>query len=50
MTTAGHHSTADDFAGVFHMVRVCIWLFWAATYLTGFAQLCSSAFEALLPD
>jgi exopolysaccharide biosynthesis polyprenyl glycosylphosphotransferase len=32
------HSTADDFAGVFHMVTVCIWLFWVATYLTRLAH------------
>jgi exopolysaccharide biosynthesis polyprenyl glycosylphosphotransferase len=29
------HSTADDVVAVFHMVTVCTWLFWAATYLTG---------------
>jgi exopolysaccharide biosynthesis polyprenyl glycosylphosphotransferase len=28
------HSTADDFVGVFHMVTVCTWLFWAFAYLT----------------
>ena len=32
------HSTADDFSGVFHMVTVCIWLFWVATYLTRLAH------------
>ena len=28
------HSGADEFAGVFHMITVCSWLFWAAAYLT----------------
>jgi exopolysaccharide biosynthesis polyprenyl glycosylphosphotransferase len=32
------HSTADDFTGVFHMVTVCIWLFWVATYVTRLAH------------
>ena len=32
------HSTADDFTGVFHMVTVCTWLFWAGTYVTGLAH------------
>jgi exopolysaccharide biosynthesis polyprenyl glycosylphosphotransferase len=32
------HSTTDDFAGVFHVVTVCTWLFWAGTYLTGIAH------------
>jgi len=32
------HSTADDLAGVFHVVTVCTWLFWAGTYLTGIAH------------
>ena len=32
------HSTADDFGGVFHMVTVCTWLFWAGAYLTGLAH------------
>jgi exopolysaccharide biosynthesis polyprenyl glycosylphosphotransferase len=32
------HSTADDFAGVFHMVTAFSWLFWVATYLTGIAH------------
>ena len=32
------HSTADDFAGVFHMVTVCTWLFWAGAFVTGLAH------------
>jgi exopolysaccharide biosynthesis polyprenyl glycosylphosphotransferase len=32
------HSTADDFGGVAHMVTICAWLFWAASYITGFAH------------
>lgn len=28
------HSGADEFAGVFHMITVSTWLFWAFTYLT----------------
>jgi exopolysaccharide biosynthesis polyprenyl glycosylphosphotransferase len=32
------HSTADDFAGVFHMVTVCTWLVWTGAYLTGLAH------------
>ncbi len=32
------HSTTDDFAGVFHMVTVCTWLFWVGAYVTGFAH------------
>jgi exopolysaccharide biosynthesis polyprenyl glycosylphosphotransferase len=28
------HSTADDFAGVFHLVTVCAWLLYAASLLT----------------
>ena len=28
------HSTADDVVGVFHMVTVCAWLFFAFAYLT----------------
>ena len=32
------HSTADDFAGVFHLVTVCTWLFWALSYVTGVAH------------
>ena len=32
------HSTADDFAGVFHMVTVCTFLFWALSYLTKVAH------------
>ncbi len=30
------HSGTDEFAGVFHMITVCTWLFWVGTYLTGF--------------
>jgi exopolysaccharide biosynthesis polyprenyl glycosylphosphotransferase len=29
-----HHSTADDFSGVFHLVTVCTWLLYAASLLT----------------
>jgi exopolysaccharide biosynthesis polyprenyl glycosylphosphotransferase len=32
------HSTTDDIAGVFHVITVCTWLFWAGTYLTGVAH------------
>jgi exopolysaccharide biosynthesis polyprenyl glycosylphosphotransferase len=32
------HSTADDFAGVFHMVTVCTWLFWVITQVTHVAH------------
>lgn len=32
------HSTADDFAGVFHMVTVCTWLFTVGSYVTGIAH------------
>jgi exopolysaccharide biosynthesis polyprenyl glycosylphosphotransferase len=32
------HSTAGDFAGVFHMVTVCTFLFWAFAYITGVAH------------
>jgi exopolysaccharide biosynthesis polyprenyl glycosylphosphotransferase len=32
------HSTADDFAGVFHMVTVCTWVFTVGTYITGLAH------------
>jgi exopolysaccharide biosynthesis polyprenyl glycosylphosphotransferase len=32
------HSTADDFAGVFHMVTVCTWLFAVGSSLTGLAH------------
>ena len=32
------HSTADDFAGVFHMVTVCTWIFSVGAYLTGLAH------------
>ncbi len=32
------HSTTDDLAGVFHMVTVCTWLFWAGAYLTRLAH------------
>ncbi|TMM11504.1 MAG: hypothetical protein E6F98_10775, partial [Actinobacteria bacterium] len=32
------HSTVDDFSGVFHMVTVCTWLFWALSYVTGVAH------------
>jgi len=32
------HSTTDDLAGVFHVVTVCTWLFWAFSYVTGVAH------------
>jgi exopolysaccharide biosynthesis polyprenyl glycosylphosphotransferase len=32
------HSTADDFPGVFHMVTVFVWLFWAGTHVSGLAH------------
>ena len=32
------HSTTDDLAGVFHVITVCTWLFWAFSYLTGLAH------------
>jgi exopolysaccharide biosynthesis polyprenyl glycosylphosphotransferase len=32
------HSTADDFTGVFHMVTVCAWLFWALTQVFNIAH------------
>jgi exopolysaccharide biosynthesis polyprenyl glycosylphosphotransferase len=32
------HSTADDFIGVFHMVTVCAWLFFAFAYITRVAH------------
>ena len=32
------HSTVDDFAGVFHMVTVCTFLFWAFAYVTKVAH------------
>ena len=32
------HSTADDVVGVFHMVTVCAWLFFAFAYLTKVAH------------
>ncbi|TMK23642.1 MAG: hypothetical protein E6G62_11395, partial [Actinobacteria bacterium] len=32
------HSTTDDFAGVFHMVTVCTFLFWAFAYVTRIAH------------
>ena len=32
------HSTADDVVGVFHMVTVCTWLFFAFAYLTKVAH------------
>jgi hypothetical protein len=33
-----NHSTADDFGGVFHMVTVCTWLVFVATYLSDIAH------------
>jgi exopolysaccharide biosynthesis polyprenyl glycosylphosphotransferase len=32
------HSTVDDVAGVFHMITVGAWLFFAGAWLTGFAE------------
>jgi exopolysaccharide biosynthesis polyprenyl glycosylphosphotransferase len=32
------HSTADDFAGVFHMVTVCTWFFTVGSYITRLAH------------
>lgn len=32
------HSTVDEFAGVFHMVTVCTFLFWAFSYVTKVAH------------
>jgi exopolysaccharide biosynthesis polyprenyl glycosylphosphotransferase len=32
------HSTADDFAGVFHMVTVCTWLFLLSCYVSNVAH------------
>jgi exopolysaccharide biosynthesis polyprenyl glycosylphosphotransferase len=32
------HSTTDDVSGVFHMVTVCTWLFWAGAYVTHLAR------------
>lgn len=32
------HSTADDVVGVFHVVTVCVWLFFAFTYITRVAH------------
>jgi exopolysaccharide biosynthesis polyprenyl glycosylphosphotransferase len=32
------HSTVDDFVGVFHMVTICTWLFFAGAWLSGLAH------------
>jgi exopolysaccharide biosynthesis polyprenyl glycosylphosphotransferase len=32
------HSTTDDLAGVFHVITICTWLFWAGSYVTGVAH------------
>jgi exopolysaccharide biosynthesis polyprenyl glycosylphosphotransferase len=32
------HTTVDDFVGVFHMVTVCTWLFFAGSWLSGLAE------------
>ena len=29
------HAGTDEFSGVFHMITVCTWIFFAGTYLTG---------------
>lgn len=31
------HTTVDDFAGVFHMVTICTWTFFAGAWLSGLA-------------
>src|SRR5581483_120040 len=31
------HAGTDEFSGVFHMITVCTWIFFAGTYLTGSA-------------
>src|SRR5262245_35500023 len=33
-----HHPTTDDFGGVFHLVTVGCWLFFALTWVTGIAH------------
>jgi exopolysaccharide biosynthesis polyprenyl glycosylphosphotransferase len=33
-----HHPTTDDLVGVFHVVTVCTWLFYAGVYVTGVAH------------
>src|SRR6266550_960002 len=33
-----HHPTTDDLVGVFHLVTVCTWLFFAAVSVTGIAH------------
>src|SRR4051794_36517130 len=33
-----HHPTTDDFSGVFHLVTVGIWLFYAGTWVLGLAH------------
>jgi exopolysaccharide biosynthesis polyprenyl glycosylphosphotransferase len=33
-----HHPTTDDLVGVFHLVTVCTWLFFAGVSLTGLAH------------
>jgi len=32
------HSGVDEFTGVFHMITVCTWLFWAVTYVFNIGQ------------
>jgi exopolysaccharide biosynthesis polyprenyl glycosylphosphotransferase len=32
------HAGPDEFSGVFHMITVCTWVFFAGTYLTGVGQ------------
>jgi exopolysaccharide biosynthesis polyprenyl glycosylphosphotransferase len=32
------HSTTDDLSGVFHVITIGTWLFWASAYLTGVAR------------
>jgi exopolysaccharide biosynthesis polyprenyl glycosylphosphotransferase len=32
------HTTVDDFVGVFHMVTICTWLFYAGAWLSGLAN------------
>ena len=33
-----HHGATDDFAGIFHLVTVGVWLFYVLAYLTGIAN------------
>lgn len=33
-----HHTTVDEFVGVFHMITVCTWTFYAGARLSGLAE------------